>query len=56
MSCQNDRELQRIINIQLSLFCLENGLWLLKFAGRPTPKTDEKTEQKNGHRICYLFL
>ena len=29
---------------------LENGLWLLRYAGRPTPKNDKKMEQKNGHK------
>ena len=31
---------------------LENGLWLLKYVGRPTPKYDKKMQKKNdlGHK------
>ena len=29
---------------------LEKGLWLLRYAGRPTPKIDKKMEEKNGHK------
>ena len=28
---------------------LENGLWLLRYAGRP-PKNYKKMEKKNGHK------
>ena len=35
---------------------LENGLWLLRYAGRPTPKNDKKMEQKNGHKRKILTL
>ena len=30
---------------------VENGLWLMRYAGRPTPKMiKKKLEQKNGHK------
>ena len=32
------------------MWSLENGLWMLKYAGRPTPKNDKKMKKKNGYR------